>query len=210
MSAGGDSTSQRVAGRRPALPNTRAVVGGLLVAAAAVGTFAAWSAADDPPSSRLVVAARDLAVGEVLSGGDVAVVAVDVPGPLAARSFATVDGVLGRRTVAPLAAGELVQRSAVVAAAAGPGGRQLSFALDRADALAGTLEVGEAVDILATVDGTTEVVASGATVAGLGDDGGLGSDRVVVLLGLAPDTDVVAVAGAVRTGDITLVRDLGG
>src|SRR5688572_8713728 len=33
----------RTAGRRPALPNGRAVLGGLLVATAAIGTFAAWS-----------------------------------------------------------------------------------------------------------------------------------------------------------------------
>ncbi len=58
-----------------------------------------------------------------------------------------------------LAAGELVQRSAVVVPeSAAPTGRQLSFAIDRADALAGTLEVGEPVDVLATTDDGTEVV----------------------------------------------------
>jgi hypothetical protein len=210
QSAGGDNPKVRSAGRRPALPNGRAVVGGLLVTAAAVGTFAAWSGADDPPSARLVVAARDLAVGEVVAPGDVTLVAIDAPGPLAARAFDAVEPVVGQRTVAPLAAGELVQRSAVVVPDGATEGRQLSFAIDRADALAGTLQVGEPVDVYVTNDDETQLVAHAATVAGLdtGDDD-LGSTQLTVLLTVTPDTDVLAVTDAVRTGDITLVRDLG-
>lgn len=232
-SAGGPRTSEddtnltnpQVAGRRPALPNGRAVVGGLLVAAAAVGTYGAWAGADDPPSARYVVTTRDLTVGEVVDPTDVELVAIDVPDGLAERAFDASELVVGQRTVAPLAAGELVQRSAVVApdgaSAAGGGaapGRQLSFAIDEADALAGTLEVGEPVDVLVTYGGTsadsvTEVVATGAVVAGLpGGDDDLGSGsggQLVVLLSLAEGTDVLAVTNAVRQGSVTLVRSFG-
>lgn len=208
----------QIAGRRATLPNGRAVVGGLLVAAAAVGTYAAWSGADDPPSSRFVVATRDLIVGEVVDEGDLELVALDVPDDMAARAFDAAAPVVGQRTVAPLAAGELVQRSAVVAleGAAGDdatGRRQLSFAIDHANALAGTLEVGEPVDVLVTYGGTsadsvTEVVAAGAVVAGLSSDDD-GSGQTVVLLSVAEGTDVLALTNAVRQGAVTLVRSLG-
>ena len=200
----------RVIGRRPTLPNGRAVVGGLLVAAAAVGTFAAWSDADAPPSGRAVVAARDLPIGTVVRAADLDVVAVDVPAPVAERAFARPDLVVGQRTVAPLATGELVQRSSVVVPESARAGRQLSFAIDTSSALAGTLEVGETVDLLATygssaAESSTEVVAAGAVIAGIppaaNPDG-----RTVLLVDLPPEADVLAVANATRHGALTVVR----
>lgn len=209
----GVTSPARTAGRRPALPNGRAVLGGLLVAAAVVGTYAAWSGADDPPGGRAVVAARDLPVGEVLDAADIRVVAVDLPGAVAGRGFDDVTPVVGQRTVAPLSAGDIVQRSAIVVPEESVAGRQLSFAIDVADALAGTLEVGEAVDLLVTygsgADSVTEVVATGATVAALpGDDGDLGG-QLVVLLTLPEGTDVLEVTNAVRQGALTVVRSIG-
>jgi hypothetical protein len=204
----------RLAGRRPVLPNGRAVVGGLLVAAAAVGTFAAWSGADDAPSTSYVVAARDLPVGTLVQPGDVDVVAMDAPAAIAERAFASADAVVGQRTVAPLATGELLQRSAVVVPEGDVDARQVSFAIDVADALAGTLEVGEAVDLLATYGSTaaesvTEVVAAGATVAGLPLDDGTAGGQAVLLLSLPAGTDVLAVTNAIRQGSLTVVRSLG-
>jgi len=204
----------RIAGRRPALPNGRAVLGGLLVATAAVGTFAAWSGADDPPSSRFVVASRALPVGELVQESDLELVAFDPPAGMARRSFESVALVVGQRTVAPLAEGELIQRSAVVVPEGEADGRQISFAIDVADALAGTLEVGEQVDLLATygssaAESVTEVVASGATVAGLplADDDARG--QAVVLLSLPEGGDVLAVTNAIRQGTLTIVRSIG-
>jgi Flp pilus assembly protein CpaB len=210
----GSTVPARLAGRRPALPNGRAVVGGLLVAAAVVGTFAAWSGVDDEPAGRFVVAARDLPVGETVDPGDVEVVAVDLPGSLAERAFDDVAPVLGQRTVAPLIEGELVQRSAIVVPEDTSGGRQISFAIDVADALAGTLEEGEAVDLLVTYgsggDSSTEVVAAGATVAALpADDGDDVGGQTVVLLSLPPGTDVLALTNAIRQGSLTIVRSVG-
>lgn len=204
----------RLAGRRPALPNGRAVVGGLLVATAVVITFAAWSGVDDQPDGRFVVAARDLPVGETVDPEDVELVAVDLPGRLAGRAFDDVAPVLGQRTVAPLTEGELVQRSAIVVPEDGAGGRQISFAIDVADALAGTLEEGEAVDLLVTYgsggDSRTEVVAAGATVAALpADDADDVGGQTVVLLSLPEGADVLALTNAIRQGSLTIVRSVG-
>jgi len=189
------------------------VAGGLLVAASVVATFAVWSGADDEPSTRYVVAARDLPVGEVLDAGDLAVAPADLPGDLAGRAFGDVGPVLGQRTVAPLAEGELVQRSAIVVPEREGDGRQLSFAIDVADALAGTLEPGETVDLLVTygtgADSVTEVVAGGATVAALPDRDDDSSGQTVVLLSLPAGTDVLAVTNAIRQGALTIIRSVG-
>jgi hypothetical protein len=203
---GNGAAPRLTTGRRSAVPNGRAVLGGLLVAAAAVGTYAAWSGADDAPSTRYAVAARDVAVGEVLEAADVELVAMDAPDPVAAAAFADDDAdlLVGQVAVAPLRAGDLVQRSALVVPEDAEAARQLSFPIDVSAALAGTLEVGEHVDVLATLDGSTEVVATDAVVArvtGDEDDG-----RLVVLLSVGDDTDLLALTTAVRAGELTLVR----
>jgi Flp pilus assembly protein CpaB len=177
-------------------------------------TFAAWSGVDDEPEGRFVVAAHDLPVGETIDPEDVELVAVDLPGGLAGRAFEEVAPVLGQRTVAPLTEGELVQRSAIVVPEDAAGGRQISFAIDVADALAGTLEEGEVVDLLVTYgsggDSSTEVVAAGATVAALPvDDGDDVGGQTVVLLSLPEGTDVLALTNAIRQGSLTVVRSVG-
>ena len=185
--------AQATARRRPAArrcPNGRAVLGGLLVAAAAVGTFAAWSGADDPPSTRFVVAARDLARRRGARRRRPRARAPSTPPAAVGRA--------GLRPTTPTwssasarsprcADGELVQRSAVVVPEDADGGRQLSFAIDVADALAGTLEEGERVDLLVTYggdgdDSATEVVAAGATVARLTERRRTAAAQLVVLL----------------------------
>jgi Flp pilus assembly protein CpaB len=212
----GSVASRRGTGRRAALPNGRAVVGGLLVAAAAVGTFAAWSSADDEPSTRFAVATRDLAVGEVVGAGDVELVAFDAPAAVARAAFGEADArlLVGQLTVAPVAAGDLLQRSAVVVPEDATRARQLSFPIDVADALAGTLEQGERVDVLVTYGGNaddvvTEVVVEDAVIARIRGEDDTADGQIVVLLSVPEDADLLALTTAVRTGTITLVRTTG-
>jgi Flp pilus assembly protein CpaB len=203
---------RRATGRRPALPNGRAVVGGLLVAAAAVGTYAAWSSADDAPSTRFAVAARDLAVGQVVEAGDLRLVAFDAPAGIAGAAFGEADAglLVGQVTVAPVREGDLLQRSSVVVPEDVEPGRQVSFPIDVADALGGTLEEGERVDVLATFDeGETEVVVEDAVVARIRGGDEEGDGQLVVLLSVPDDADVLALTTAVRRGAITLVRTTG-
>ena len=58
------ASSGRVIARVPGIPGARAVVGGLLVALAGVGTFVSWQRASGPPDRSFAVADRDLAPGE--------------------------------------------------------------------------------------------------------------------------------------------------
>lgn len=213
---GAGTATRRTTGRRRALPNGRAVVGGLLVAAAAVGTYAAWSAADDPPSTRYAVAARDLAVGQAIDAADIELVAFDAPARIAANAFAEADAqlVIGQITVSPITAGDLLQRSAMVVPEGADRSRQLSFPIDVADALAGTIERGERIDVLVTYgaagDAVTEVVVEGAVIAEIRGTGSDARGQFIVLLSIPDDADLLALTTAVRRGDLTLVRTTGG
>jgi Flp pilus assembly protein CpaB len=199
----------RAVGRRGALPNGRAVLGGLLVAAAVVGTYAAWSGAGEGPGTSYVVAARDVAVGTTIGSDDVELAELDLGDDVEARAFADPAAVVGQLTVAPLAEGDLVQRSAVVVPEDAEAGRQVSLSISRANGLAGTVEEGELVDVLVTFgdgdDAVTEVVVSGAKVSRLvavDDD----ADTMLVLLSLPEGADVLAATRAIQAGNLTFVR----
>lgn len=194
--------------RRRPLPAGRAALGGLLVAVAAVGTFAAASGAAEDRRLSYVVARSDLAVGARVARSDLATGRMDLPDFVRRRAFRPdeVDGLVGALVIGPVARGELVQSSSVALGAAGAG-RQVSFALDPARAVGGQLQPGEFVDVVATVDGVTAAVVRSARVAAAKDRGGLaGGDSLVVTLEVGDEAAALAVARAVDGGDVTLVR----
>lgn len=202
----------RVIRRRRPLPGTRAVVGGFLVALALVGTFATVSSAGDDRRIALVVARDDLAVGDRITAEDIAVARLDVPAFVRARAFRSPEQLIGATVLGPVARGELVQASAVSRASNAPPGLQVSFPVEAARAVDGTLREGEAVDVLVTYGqgetATTKVVARTARVVRTRTPGGvLGDDRtLVVTLVVATAEDAAAVAHAANAGEVTIVR----
>jgi Flp pilus assembly protein CpaB len=199
--------------RRGRLPSSRALVGALLVTLAAVGLFAVYLAAGSGPSTRYAVAATAVVPGTELAADDVELVSVDLPGELADRAFTDVDELVGMVTVAPIDAGELVQRSAV---AADPrpdqGGYTMSFAIETDRAAGGRLEPGQRVAILVTYTGAqeaiTEVVAEDAVVVSFdraGDAALDALDETVLTVRLPDSANPLAVAHAARVGEITIV-----
>lgn len=195
--------------RRRALPGSRAVVGGVLVAAAAVGLFAAYTQASSGPTTSYVVASRQLAAGARLSSADLAVAPMELSPSLGSRAFRRVDEVAGSTLIAPLEAGELVQPSALVAGRAGGPGRVVSFPFE--SARLGGLKQGERVDVVATYGTGTEaytaIVLTQALVvdvdrskSALGD-----SSSAVLTLGVDDAAAEVALAHALQLGKITVV-----
>jgi Flp pilus assembly protein CpaB len=188
------------------------VVGGLLVAIAMLASFALARGGHGGPRGRVVVARHAVALGSRLRREDLAVLAVDLPGRVAATTFTSPDDLEGAVAVAPLAAGDVVERSAVSIGAGDRSGAQISFPLDRDRALDGALDVGEQLDLLATFGtgdaGRTEVVARAVRLVAVDDDGGglEGAGKVVVTVELADRDDVLAVAHAAQVGTVTLVR----
>jgi pilus assembly protein CpaB len=200
------------------LPSGRAILGGLLVAVAAVGTFAAYTGATADHRVDYVVARRTLAVGQRLTLGDLGMAPMNLPAQMATRwAFRVPSQLVGAIVVGPLDAGELIQASDLLAGPSVPGQEEMSFAIPAADAVGGTLEPGDRVDVLATVGTGTQaktmavladapVIAQVASSSSLGANGG-GSETVT--LGLSSPNQALALTQAVDSGTVMLVRVTG-
>ena len=204
----------RSVGRRRGLPGSRAVVGGLLVALAAVGLFVAASRSAEGPRHTYVVARHELPAGTRLQGSDLALAAMELAPALRTRTFDSVERLLGATLVAPLGPGELVQSSTVVARKGDAASRELSFTLERGRVGTG-IKHGERADLLATygtgVDAYTTVVVRQAVLVAIerprtssGENG-----PATVTVAVDDPADALALAHAIQLGKITLVRATG-
>jgi hypothetical protein len=179
-----------------------------------VGLFYASTRSESGPSQSYVVARHALAPGSRLSAGDLARITIDLPQNLAARAFTEAGALVGATLITPLAPGELIQASAVVAKPSAAASREVTFAVP-AVALGGSLEQGERIDVVATYGGGAEafstVVLRQALVVALDR----GSDRVgetrdaAVTVAVDDPADAVALAHALQLAKLTVVRATG-
>lgn len=208
------STHRGFPARRPSVPGGRAILGGLLVATAVVGLFYASTQTDAGPHHSWVVAGRALPPGTRLAVGDLRRVRIDLPAEVAARAFANPSELVGATLIAPLAGGDLVQASAVVAKGSGPSSRELTFVVPRAS-LGESMEQGERIDVLATYgnggDAVTSVVLKQALIVTIDRGRGRVGDQSDAAVSVALDdpADEVALAHAVQTAKLTVVRATG-
>ena len=213
MRAGPPGAGRPIASRR-SLPGSRAVVGGLLVAAAAVGLFAVASKAGHHPAHSYVVAAHGLAAGTRLQAGDLATASMALSPAARARAFDDPAGLVGTTLLTALEPGELVQASAVVAKVGEAGSREMSFSVERGH-LSPAINAGETIDLMATYgtgnDAYTVGVARGVLVVGLERGrSGLGeTGPVLVTVALDEAADAVALAHAAQAGKLTVIRTTG-
>lgn len=200
--------------RRRAVPGGRAVLGGLLVAASVVGLYYASTRANAGPRPSWVVARRALPPGARLGPDDLARESFDLPPAVAARAFHEPSELVGATLIAPLAAGDLVQATAVVAKPSAPPSREVTFTVPRAT-LGASLEDGERVDIVATYgaggDAFSTVVLRQALLLavsrGAARVGGEGD--VAVTVAVDDPNDAIALVHAAQIAKITLVRATG-
>ena len=217
--APGSVEPERRIRRSRGLPGGRAVVGALLVTAAAVGVFAAFLTATAEPSTRYAVARGPIEAGtridsEAMAGELFDYVALDLPPAQASRAIrdAQAPQLVGRVVVAPIAADELLLASAVVEDHRVPATEAISFSLPAADAVGGALERGERIDVLATYgsgpDAWTAFVLRGVPLVAVGGaDGGMGSSGEVTLtVAVSSLADVQALGHAVRTAEVFVTR----
>jgi hypothetical protein len=204
---------------RPArrLPGGRAVVGGFLVAASAVGVFAAYTTAAASPDGSYAVVNVDVQAGDRLSAAELTLVPLDLPLDQRRLAFADLDLLDGATALAPLAAGQLVQTSDVAKPAGAPERAQISLSVDPGNALGGDptlLGEGERVAVIATYTQAgspqTATVSDDAIVVRVID----GRDRVgggaglTVVLAVTPD-DLEPLAQAAAAGAVSIARVTG-
>ena len=208
----GSVAPENVIARRRSLPGSRAVVGGFLIALAALGVFVALQRASTTPTTRYVVMAHDVASGTTLTPSDLATDVFALPDGVADRSYTDPSALVGSVAIGPLTAGELVQRSAVVERSKAGTAYQVSLPIERSRALAGGLVAGETVDVLVTYSNETIVVSRGATVikSDSGSRGTIsaGGETVLVLAVQTPD-EVLAITHGSQIGKVTVVRTTG-
>lgn len=198
--------------RRVWLPSGRSLIGGVLIAVAALGVLLAHRSASDPPSTRFVVAARDVPAGTTLSSEHLGLVAAELPAGTTAVPAAEVDQLIGRVTRVPITTMDLLRQRDVLEAGRFTSSTAVEVELDLppAQALAGTIREGDRVDVLSTDgDGSgTVAVARDAVVtlaAGEGPDDGIGGlGTVRIRLSLADDAAAAAVVDAAVRTDVTL------
>jgi pilus assembly protein CpaB len=202
------SEAPRRVERRVGLPSGRAVVGGLLMALAAVGTFLAYADATADGTIDVLVAARDLAPGQTIRAGDVELVAVELPGQVRGL-FGDLDAAVGRQLIAPVRAGEFLLGSATVVPLEGAETMEIAISVPGSRAV-GRLQPGERVDVFSTWGSdVTQLIAVDARVLevrGSSSEGLGGTDTTVVRLAVADFGQVEALVHAQAAGDITMVR----
>jgi pilus assembly protein CpaB len=202
------SDAPRRVERRVGLPSGRAVVGGLLMALAAVGTFLAYADATADDTIEVLVAARDLTPGETIRASDVELVPVELPGGVRGL-FGAVDAAVGRQIAAPVEAGEFLLASATVVPLEGAETLEVAISVPASRAV-GRLRAGERVDVFSTWSGdVTQLIAVDARVVevrGSSSEGLGGRDSVAVRLAVADFAQIEALVHAQAAGDITMIR----
>jgi Flp pilus assembly protein CpaB len=198
-------------GRRRQLPSGRAVLGGFLVASAAVIVFAATAARGGNGSSAVLVAARGLPAGSVISAGDLRSARVSVPAGSRAGLFEAGSAPLGRVLAVTLQPGEILERSMLVATGAIPQQRPVTIAVEPSSLVG--IDPGQLVDVLVAtgtgVGSHVSVVLRGAVL--ISDEDGTGSSTLsdqtgaVATLGVQTLAEVESVVQASEAGTVTLV-----
>lgn len=198
-----------------AIPRQRAVLGGLLIASAAALAFIVAARGTATATTAIVVARHDIALGSRIESSDIELRQVALNDQLASHGFDSTDALIGSSTLAPIASGELLQRSAVRSGSSG-GARGFSFAVQRAHAVDGDLRSGDIVDVLATygtgLDAETRVLARSVRISRIsGDDtaASTGQSDLIITASLDDPERTLDLAHAAQTASLTVVRTTG-
>lgn len=215
----GDSAASpnlRVLTPRWSLPGSRSIVGGVLVAVAVLGTYAAATQTGKDDTHSVVIAARDIAPGTRLQATDFRVVKMELSPSLSDHVLQSPSKLAGATVLGPLTSGDVIQPSLIATAQSTTPYFEVSFSLPASRALDGVLRSGETVDILVTDKANPAAIARSAAsdvrVLRTQDSsgGGIGKSADITLtVGVNSRSDAAAVAAAVDQGDVTLVRTTG-
>ncbi len=199
---GDHSRAASHAGRFMSRGSMRRLVAVCLLAAAGVVGASTLTAAADRTS--VWAAARDLSPGVVLTQDDLRVADVAVPDE-GSYIAAGLDTLVGRSLVAPLAAGDLVARSAI-AGQATPALREVTVAVGSHHAPL-RLSRGDMVDVYSSDSrngGDARLVASSVFIAAVDPTPSRGTGEIAIVLAVQPDS-VAGLLSGVRGKTVDLV-----
>jgi hypothetical protein len=193
------------------VPSSRAVIGGVLVVAAAAGVLATHRSAGSSSREPVLVAVDAIEAGTVLGPEHLGTVHMEVPEGVAVFTEDEVDDVLGRSTGRALDGLDLLRPSDLLGRDRlnRPGSVEVALDLPPAQALAGTLRTGDRVDVLATdpeAAGTSTIVRGAvATWVAPADAGSIGASGTAgVRLAVADHATAEALVDASLRGEVTL------
>jgi Flp pilus assembly protein CpaB len=218
---GGGPASQRsrrkqraglVAGRGAVLPGSRAIIGALLCTLAALITFGAYVRANRPPTTKYLVATKNLEPGAAITTSDVAAVAMELPDSLSRRALGPSVSLEDAVVLGPVAKGELFQVGNLIKKAGGSESRELSFPIDSAFAAAGRLRPGDRIDVFANHgDVATPIATDLLIIATSALPEGVSNTRGTIVITVAYDGsfDGAELLGAAQTLKLSLIRRTG-
>jgi Flp pilus assembly protein CpaB len=191
-------------------PNLRALIGGLLIAGAAIGAYEAATAR--PPSTIYVAAASYIPAGSRINPSEL----TNEPAELedansASLYFRSASEVTGSWALAPIQAGELIGPGMIARGLPSANTREISFAVDSDRAMGGALLPGEQVDVIATYGTGTSAIstiaaADAKVLSVVPESGGFGAAPVdVVTLEVERANQLLALANALNAGEVYLV-----
>jgi len=208
--------SDRIIRTRRAVPDGRALVGGLLVGLAAIGTWWFSVGAGTPVPPDHVVALRPITPGHRIEAADLTVRAIDLPRSVDRQAFTRPDQIVGLVALAPLDAGALVQSAGLAPATGGSRSREVSFAVENEWAVGGAVRPGDRIDVFATDDrshpATTREVLHHALVrrADATGSSSLGDHPGQTITVAVDDADrLLETVTAIRADKVTVVRATG-
>lgn len=207
--------SVRVPRSRRGLPDGRAVVGGLLVAVATLGTWWVTAQAGRAAPARYVVATRAIDPGHRIEDADLRLTPIDLPPSVARTAFTELRSVVGTVALGPIGQGGLLSENGIAPTVGSRSGREISFAVETPWAVDGALRAGDRIDVFATAasgtDGETTKVLAGAVVRHLSaSGGGLGeSTGLTITVAVGDVSDLDRAVNELRIADLTVVRATG-
>lgn len=161
----------------------------------------------------VVAMATEVATGATVTPADFQAVEVDVsPQVLGAlliwEQVGELSGKVAARTLLP---GELASRAAFIDPASGAGRRAMSVPIDPAHAVGGAIVAGDRIDLIHVGEaGATYVIVDAEVLTvNLVDRASLGGSAAFSVVIAVESSDALAVAAAIRDGEIEIVRSTG-
>jgi Flp pilus assembly protein CpaB len=199
---------------KPAWINLRSALGLVLFCSAFAGGQRVLSEAR--ATTLVWAAARDLPANSTLSPADLEPVAVKLPSGLLARYAPAATVVTGELTIRSLRRGELLPALSLAPANTTSGISSISIPVSPEHAVGGALSPGDRVDVYATFDAAdvrarTTSILRNAEVSDVVEASGLvvGGEATVGIVVSTSPSKAAAIAFALRTGEIDVVRTIG-